>query len=103
MLQLCEKAANCELRDGQFGKELAFKPDFEPGSAKYARRFGKRKDDGPWPRIITLMELGRKKINFGTYEPYDALGAVQESDVCNSISCNDEGLTLTTGLITGKV
>ena len=49
------------------------------------------------------MEMGPKKINYGTLQPYDALGKVQESGVCTSIACSNEGLTLATNVISGKV
>lgn len=81
-------------------------PGEEPGSAKYANRFPDRSGVGDWTgrEIIkargeleetgphTKLEMGNKTVNWGTYEPYDAIEQLKK--VCGESSCDTGGIKL---------
>ncbi|KAI9781796.1 MAG: hypothetical protein M1816_002186 [Peltula sp. TS41687] len=110
VLEACDAASNCQVSDGPFGLSIGFVPGEEPGSTNYTRRFAKRFDPSVGMSVIEARDesgmhtkalMGDKLINYGSYEPWDAIEQVKQA--CYETSClTASPVTLDTKIISAS-
>ena len=116
-LRACAAAPNCETYNSDHGTRIRFMAGHEPGSAKYAQRFGAKNDtmSGPLPGgnvpnaetrqrtdgINTNIDMGDHKILYGSVTAYDAIHNIW--DHCGISSCDTHSFTVDTTYIPNSV